>query len=83
MKGVKAPLILALAAGAALFHLYGAGIQPLTALVQRPVHLLFMALLGLLGVGTRLRSRESLAKPLISCSLTPSASMKVWRWTPT
>jgi TRAP transporter 4TM/12TM fusion protein len=59
MKGVKAPLILALAAGAALFHLYGAGIQPLTALVQRPVHLLFMALLGLLGVGTRLRSRES------------------------
>ena len=36
---------------AALFHLYSAGVSPFTALVQRPVHLGFMALLGFLGVG--------------------------------
>ena len=41
------------AAAAALFHLYVAGISPLTALVQRPVHLAFMAALGFLGVGIR------------------------------
>jgi len=42
---------LLLAAGAALFHLYASGIAPFTALVQRPVHLAFMAVLGFLGVG--------------------------------
>ncbi|HSR42795.1 MAG TPA: TRAP transporter fused permease subunit [Longimicrobiales bacterium] len=42
---------LLLAGGAALFHLYAAGIAPFTALVQRPVHLAFMAVLGFLGVG--------------------------------
>ncbi len=44
-------VILALAIGAALFHLITAGFFPLTALVQRPVHLAFMASLGFLGVG--------------------------------
>lgn len=46
-------LLLLLSGGAALFHLYSAGIAPFTALVQRPVHLAFMAALGFLGVGAR------------------------------
>jgi TRAP transporter 4TM/12TM fusion protein len=50
-------LILAIAAAAAAFHLYAAGVSPFTALVQRPVHLLFMATLAFLGVGVR-RRRE-------------------------
>ena len=45
--------IVAVAAAAALFHLYAAGFSPFTALVQRPVHLAFMAALGFLGVGIR------------------------------
>ncbi|MGW8268073.1 MAG: hypothetical protein ACWGSQ_17020, partial [Longimicrobiales bacterium] len=39
------------AVAAALFHLSAAGFRPLTALVQRPIHLLLMVFLGLLGVG--------------------------------
>lgn len=50
-------LILSLATGAALFHLYSAGVAPFTALVQRPVHLAFMASLGFLGLGVRRTSR--------------------------
>ncbi|MEJ2203115.1 MAG: TRAP transporter fused permease subunit [Gemmatimonadota bacterium] len=42
-------LVLFAAGGAALFHLYSAGLSPFTALVQRPVHLAFMAVLGFLG----------------------------------
>lgn len=45
------PLIVAIAAAAAVFHLFTAGVVPMTALVQRPVHLAFMASLGFLGVG--------------------------------
>jgi len=45
-------ITLAIAALAAGFHLWAAGVSPFTALVQRPIHLLFMALLGFLGVGT-------------------------------
>lgn len=44
-------LILITALGAAAFHLYAAGIAPFTALVQRPVHLALMAVLGFLGLG--------------------------------
>ena len=44
-------VLLATAAGAAAFHLYAAGFSPFTALVQRPVHLAFMAVLGFLGMG--------------------------------
>lgn len=44
-------LILATAVAAAAFHLYAAGVAPFTALVQRPVHLAFMATLGFLGLG--------------------------------
>ncbi len=46
-------LLLFLSGGAALFHLYSAGVAPFTALVQRPIHLAFMASLGFLGVGAR------------------------------
>lgn len=52
--------MLGVSAAAALFHMYSAGIQPFTALVQRPVHLALMAILGFLGVGvqTTLRGPE-------------------------
>jgi len=42
-------LILSLAAAAATFHLWSAGVAPFTALVQRPVHLALMAAIGLLS----------------------------------
>jgi TRAP transporter 4TM/12TM fusion protein len=48
---LRQALIVAIASAAAAFHLWAAGISPFTALVQRPVHLLFMALLAFLGVG--------------------------------
>jgi TRAP transporter 4TM/12TM fusion protein len=44
-------LILATAAAAALFHMYAAGVAPFTALVQRPIHLALMSVLGFLGLG--------------------------------
>jgi TRAP transporter 4TM/12TM fusion protein len=44
-------LIYGLAVGAALFHLYAAGVSPFTALVQRPVHLALMSILGFVGIG--------------------------------
>ena len=53
-------LILAVAALAALFHLYGAGVSPFTALVQRPIHLALMATLAFLGVGVRSRPGSKL-----------------------
>ena len=49
---------LALAIGAALFHMYAAGVSPFTALVQRPVHFGLMAVLGFLGLGTTRRPRS-------------------------
>jgi len=55
---LRVTLIL-LAVGAALFHLYSAGVSPFTALVQRPVHLAFMATLGFLGVGARVSKQEA------------------------
>ena len=48
---IRNAAIVAIASAAAAFHLWAAGISPFTALVQRPLHLLFMALLGFLGVG--------------------------------
>ena len=38
---------------AGLFHMYSAGVSPFTALIQRPVHLALMAILGFLGVGVQ------------------------------
>ena len=55
----KRQVILAVAAAASLFHLYAAGVAPFTALVQRPVHLAFMAALGFLGVGVRAKGAVS------------------------
>ncbi len=52
--------ILAIAGLAALFHLYGAGFSPFTALVQRPVHLALMGTLAFLGIGVRVRPRSRL-----------------------
>jgi TRAP transporter 4TM/12TM fusion protein len=43
-------VLLAAAVGAAVFHLFAAGVSPFTALVQRPVHLAFMAVIGFLGM---------------------------------
>ena len=50
--------VLVVAALAALFHLYGAGIAPFTALVQRPVHLALMGALAFMGVGVRALPRS-------------------------
>ena len=62
---------LALAIGAAAFHMYAAGISPFTALVQRPVHFGLMALLGFLGLGTAQRpSGQSARRRLISHATT-------------
>lgn len=44
-------VVLVVAATAAGFHLYAAGVEPFTALIQRPIHLGLMSILGFLGVG--------------------------------
>ncbi len=49
---------LIVAALAAAFHLFGAGISPFTALVQRPLHLALMGTLAFLGVGVRVRAHS-------------------------
>ena len=46
-------LLLVLAAAAAAFHLWSAGVAPFTALVQRPVHLALMVSIGLLSLRMR------------------------------
>ena len=69
--------VLAIAALAAAFHLYGAGFSPFTALVQRPVHLALMGTLAFLGIGVRVRPSTRLgwginfafAAILIFCAL--------------
>ncbi len=69
--------VLAVAVLAALFHLYGAGFSPFTALVQRPVHLALMGTLAFLGIGVRARPRSRLgwginfafAAVLVACAL--------------
>ncbi len=53
---VRNTVVFGLAAGAAAFHLFAAGVSPFTALVQRPVHLALMGVLGFLGIGIRARS---------------------------
>ncbi len=50
--------ILIVAALAAAFHLFGAGVSPFTALVQRPLHFALMATLALLGIGVRALPRS-------------------------
>lgn len=51
-------IVPAVAIAAALFHLFAAGVSPFTALVQRPAHLAFMAVLGFMGVGVRVANRR-------------------------
>ncbi|MGI9625928.1 MAG: TRAP transporter permease [Longimicrobiales bacterium] len=53
--------VIVVAALAAVFHLYGAGVAPFTALVQRPIHLALMAALAFMGVGVRSRPGSKLA----------------------
>jgi hypothetical protein len=53
-RGRIAGVIVAVTSVAAgLFHMYSAGVSPFTALVQRPVHLALMSVLGFLGVGVQ------------------------------
>src|SRR5690606_18565680 len=53
-RGRIVALVVAItSATAALFHMYSAGVSPFTALVQRPIHLALMAILGFLGVGVQ------------------------------
>ena len=63
--------VLAVAAAAALFHLYGAGVAPFTALVQRPVHIALMGTLAFLGVGVRAlpRSRPGWGVNAVLCAV--------------
>lgn len=69
--------VLVVAGAAALFHMYGAGVAPFTALVQRPVHLALMAALAFMGVGVRAlpKSRRGWAfnaaagSALVACAL--------------
>ncbi|MCI0434153.1 MAG: TRAP transporter fused permease subunit [Gemmatimonadetes bacterium] len=75
---IRSRLILAIALAAAAFHLWAAGVSPYTALVQRPVHLLFMAVLGFLGVGVvASRPREDDAAPAAAPS---AARTRADRW---
>lgn len=55
---IRRVLIPAVAIAAAAFHLYAAGVAPFTALVQRPVHLALMSILGFLGVGVIRRTLD-------------------------
>lgn len=56
---VAGTVILVLALAAAAFHMYAAGVSPFTALVQRPVHLALMAVMGFLGLGIRRSGGEA------------------------
>ena len=51
-------LIAAVSSAAGLFHMYAAGYEPFTALVQRPIHLALMSVLGFLGVGVQRKLRH-------------------------
>jgi TRAP transporter 4TM/12TM fusion protein len=68
--------VTAAAVGAALFHLYAAGLSPFTALIQRPVHLALMAVLGFLGVGAARLSEEETGAGTREGASGPS----LWSW---
>jgi TRAP transporter 4TM/12TM fusion protein len=69
-------VVTAAAIGAALFHLYAAGLSPFTALIQRPVHLALMAVLGFLGVGATRSSEEETG----AGSREDHSGPSVWSW---
>jgi TRAP transporter 4TM/12TM fusion protein len=75
---VKPTLIVA--ALAALFHLYAAGISPFTALIQRPAHLAFMAVLGFLGLGIQRRQAADEAEESESEDPAPGSRPGVVGW---
>ena len=57
--------MLSIAVLAALFHLYAAGFSPFTALIQRPVHLGLMGVLGFLGLGVMRRREARMGSALV------------------
>jgi TRAP transporter 4TM/12TM fusion protein len=76
-------LIVAAAVTAALFHLYAAGVSPFTALIQRPVHLALMAILGFLGLGVRMAGRIQEAgeeDPVSSAAAKPGLGRRLETW---
>ncbi len=58
-------VILSIAVLAAVFHLYAAGFSPFTALVQRPVHLGLMGVLGFLGLGATRHRRVPMGSRVV------------------
>ena len=74
-----ASVTLSVAASAVLFHLFTAGFSPLTALIQRPVHLGLMATLGFLGLslrgGAAGLSRREAGSSAVWRFLTPSTAV--------
>jgi len=52
------------AGGAALFHMFAAGVSPFTALVQRPVHLALMGVIGFLLLGRPRRTSPGAEAPV-------------------
>jgi len=74
-------ILLLLAGGAALFHLFSAGVSPFTALVQRPVHFAFMATLGFLGVGAMKKASDRRQLPDADPpDLTPASDVRAKWW---
>jgi TRAP transporter 4TM/12TM fusion protein len=73
-------ILLILALGAALFHMYGAGFSPFTAFVQRPVHFALMAVLGILGLGMRQRVKGTAAEEAEEAVAGVVEIRNVWRW---
>lgn len=62
-RGRATALLIAVVSSAAgLFHMYAAGYEPFTALVQRPVHLALMSVLGFLGLGVQRKLRHGAAE---------------------
>jgi TRAP transporter 4TM/12TM fusion protein len=57
---LMATVTFGVALSAVVFHLFTAGISPMTALIQRPVHLGLMAALGFLGLSFR---EEAVQRP--------------------
>ena len=57
-------IVTAVAAAAAVFHMVAA-IAPFTALIQRPIHLAFMSILGFVGADLYSKKGIPLADPSI------------------
>ncbi len=74
--------ILGVAGAAAGFHLWAAGVEPFTAMVQRPVHLLLMTLLGFLGLSPGMQSEAPVPSSGTSLqATTPPRAAVAWQRT--